>query len=541
MADHGAVTTSTGSLRRSARSGASSAGGFGAPFAFIAGVVAAVAALSLAELLAGLIAGAPSPILAVGAAIIARQPPGAKDVVVGLFGTNDKLALVIVVGGVALLFGGVIGLVARSRRRLASGGIALLVLLGFAASWFDPLSSTVLAAVSALGSFVVGDRVLGWLLERTSTAPERPDADAATATDPARRRFLLSAGALGAVAIAGAGLGRLLVDRRARAVEAVSSVIPPASETAPPIPATADLHIDGLTPLVMPNDRFYRIDTSIVPPTVDADDWRLRVTGMVDRETEFTFDQLMQLPLIERYVTIACVSNKVGGDLIGNAKWTGVRLTEVLDIAGVRAGATQIVPRSVDGWTAGFPTEWVTRMERDALIAVKMNDEPLPVVHGYPARLIVPGLYGYVSATKWLSEIQLTTLEAVDAYWVPLGWSKLAPILTQSRIDVPRAGSAVPRSVVPVAGIAWAPERGISKVEVSVDDGPWQAADLATPISAKTWVQWRYDWHADGAGSGGHTLRVRAADGTGTLQDEIPSPPAPDGARGYHTITVTVS
>jgi len=213
----------------------------------------------------------------------------------------------------------------------------------------------------------------------------------------------------------------------------------------------------------------------------------------------------------------------------------------VLDIAGVQPGATQIVPRSVDGWTAGFPTEWVTGQERDALIAVKMDDQPLPTVHGYPARLIVPGLYGYVSATKWLTEIELTTLEAFDAYWIRLGWSKLGPILTQSRIDVPSDGSNVAKGIVPVAGVAWAPERGISAVEISVDGEAWQPATLATAISDKTWVQWRYDWPAGDLPGGPYVLRVRATDGLGTLQEEGPSPPAPDGARGYHTITVDVS
>ena len=260
---------------------------------------------------------------------------------------------------------------------------------------------------------------------------------------------------------------------------------------------------------------------------------------MVERETTLTFDELVALPLIERYVTIACVSNEVGGNLVGNAKWTGVRLTEVLDIAGVLPNATQIVPRSVDGWTAGFPTGWVTDTERDAMIAVKMNDEPLPAAHGFPARLIVPGLYGYVSATKWLSEIQLTTWESFDAYWIRLGWAKKGPILTQSRIDVSSNSGFVSRGVAPVAGVAWAPERGISAVEVSVDDGPWQAARLAPAISDQTWVQWRFDWDTT-ALEGRHELRVRATDGTGTPQDEIPSPPAPDGARGYHRIGVTV-
>ena len=245
----------------------------------------------------------------------------------------------------------------------------------------------------------------------------------------------------------------------------------------------------------------------------------------------------MQLPLIERYVTIACVSNEVGGDLVGNAKWTGVRLADVLDMAGVQPGATQVVPRSVDGWTAGFPTAWLSdpAHPRDAMIAVKMNDQPLPAEHGFPARLIVPGLYGYVSATKWLAELELTTLEAFDAYWVPRGWAKEAPILTQSRIDVPNGN--VQAGIVPVAGVAWAPDRGISKVEVSVDGGDWQPATLATEIGPQTWVQWKWAGRRRPA-----TTCSRSARPTARARPRRPRHRRrrPDGARGYHQIAVQV-
>jgi DMSO/TMAO reductase YedYZ molybdopterin-dependent catalytic subunit len=298
-----------------------------------------------------------------------------------------------------------------------------------------------------------------------------------------------------------------------------------------------DLGISGLSPIVTPNAEFYRIDTSLLVPRVDAAAWELSVNGMVDRPLTLTYADLLALPLHERYVTIACVSNEVGGDLVGNALWRGALLRDVLDSAGVRDGATQVVGRSFDGWTCGFPTEWVMTDARDALIAVAMNDEPLPAEHGFPARLIVPGLFGYVSATKWLTNIELTTWEAFDAYWVPLGWAKEGPILTQSRIDVPRSGDTVGGGDVAVAGVAWAPDRGISGVEVRVDDGAWQPAELSTPINHATWVQWRFAWSAT---SGGHELRVRATDGEGTLQEERATRPPPDGARGHHTISVTV-
>ena len=288
----------------------------------------------------------------------------------------------------------------------------------------------------------------------------------------------------------------------------------------------------------MPNDGFYRIDTALIVPRVDVATWTVKVSGMVDKPLSFTYDQLAAMPIFEQYVTIACVSNEVGGDLVGNALWRGVHLRDVLAMAGVQPGATQIVGRSVDGFTVGFPTAWAMDPSRDPMIALGMNGEPLPVEHGYPARLIVPGLYGYVSATKWLAEIELTTLEAFDAYWVPLGWAKEAPILTQSRIDVPRdrrGGSRSDRS--PIAGVAWAPDRGISKVEIRIDEGAWQPATLSAAISKATWVQWEVGWNAP---PGDHTIEVRATDGTGEVQTDQVTPPAPDGARGHHTIRVHV-
>jgi len=318
-------------------------------------------------------------------------------------------------------------------------------------------------------------------------ARDSATSDASDATDATRRGFLLRAGILGAFAIIGGGFGRTLLDRRAGAATSGTAAATAAAATPSPVqpaptpPPDASFAIDGLTPLVVPNGDFYRIDTALITPAIDIATWQLRVHGKVEREVTLSFAQFVELPLVEQYVTIACVSNEVGGELVGNAKWTGVRLMDILDMAGIQPGATQIVPRSVDGWAAGFPTSWVTEpaRPRDALIAVKMNDVPLPAEHGFPARLIVPGLYGYVSATKWLSELELTTLEAVDAYWVPRGWAKEAPILTMSRIDVPRDQAAVTAGPVAVAGVAWAPDRGISKVEVSVDGGAWQPAALA--------------------------------------------------------------
>src|SRR5829696_1338855 len=500
---------------------------------------AAAAALAVGELVAAFVAGAPSPVASVGAALIDFAPPGSKEIIVGLFGTNDKPALLLLVSAGVLAVGAGLGLVARTRPGVAMAGIVALVGVGLVALLRQSDAELAFALVSAGLQAGVGIQVLTVLLAAAPTegVVDGPDADG-RAPVRSRRGFLVRAGGLGALAVVGGGIGRTLLEGRASNVAAASSEIPQAVDPVVAPGADSSFDVAGLTPLIVANGDFYRIDTTLVTPSIDLASWTLRVHGMVQQEVTLTFEQLTQLPLIERYVTIACVSNEVGGNLVGNAKWTGVRLTDVLDLAGVQPGATQIVPRSVDGWTAGFPTEWVTAPERprDAMIAVKMNDEPLPVAHGFPARLVVPGLYGYVSATKWLTELELTTLESFDAYWVPRGWAKEAPILTQSRIDVPSANGRVAMGQVPIAGVAWAPDRGISRVEVQVDGGEWQNATIATPIGPQTWVQWKLPWQAT---AGSHTIGVRATDGTGEVQTDRRTRPDPDGARGYHSIAVS--
>jgi len=505
--------------------------------AALAGVVAVAAALAASELVAGLLPGSPSLLLAVGGALIDLQPPGAKDAVVGLFGTNDKLALEIAIVLVSLAIGAGLGLLATRRPGLASAAIVGFAIVGFAATLLDPTTSTAMAAVVAGVAAIVGTQALGFLIPRVPSAePGRGDTAPVTTTiEWDRRRFLIGAGGFAASAAVCGLVGRALLERQRQSPAQAAGQIPRPSEVAT-IPAGAELTVDAITPLVVPNDTFYRIDTALIVPSVDLASWRLRIFGLVDRETTLSFEQLVALGTFEQYVTIACVSNQVGGALVGNAKWTGVRLRDVLGLAGVRPESTQLVGRSVDGWTAGMPTAWVMDPQREPMIAVEMNDQPLPLNHGFPARLIVPGLYGYVSATKWLKELELTTLEAFDGYWVPLGWAKEGPILTQSRIDVPRSSAQLSPGPTTIAGVAWAPDRGVRGVEVSVD-GQWRQARISTPISNATWVQWRLDWDARG---GEHTLAVRAIDGTGTVQTEQRTPPAPDGARGYHTIQVHV-
>ncbi len=439
--------------------------------AALGGLVAAAAALGFSELLAGFLPGATSLVAAVGQVTINLQPPGAKDVVVALFGTNDKLALELFIVAVGLLIGAGLGILATRRYELAAAGFVAFGIIGFVASLGDPLVNPSIAAAAAAVSVGVGLWVLGWLQARSrASAVAGSGAGGGTVAqmpDWSRRSFLIRAGGVGAGAVAAGFVGRGLIERQRTPPVGSGSVVPPASVTVPAIADGMDLStsIEGLTPIVMPNDRFYRIDTALLVPSVDTSKWSLRIHGLVDRETTLSWDQLIQLPMFEQYVTISCVSNEVGGKLVGNAKWTGVRLRDVLEIAGVQASATQLVGRSVDGWTAGMPTAWIMDPAREPMIAIKMNDEPLPPIHGYPARLIVPGIYGYVSATKWLSELELTTLEAFNGYWVPLGWAKEAPVLTQSRIDTPRG--TTPSGQVAIAGIAWAPDRGVSRVEVA--------------------------------------------------------------------------
>ena len=517
----------------------------------LAGVAAGAAGIAASELAAGLLPGFPSLVIAIGTQVIALQPPGAKDFMVSLFGTNDKLALNIFIVIVALIVAGGVGLLARRH-----GGAATLVIVGFGIVGFAAAAAEtdVTISVALLSAFIAAGVAYAALSALTMLAhlDEQPPArgrggvrrSRAAADAPAtawwtRRRFLIGSGGLIGAAAIGGGIGRVLLDRQhpAQASGGTAATIP-VHQSVPAVAADQTLDAPGLSPIVTPAATFYRTDTELLIPQVDASTWQLTVTGMVDHPLTFTYAQLLAMPLFDQYVTIACVSNEVGGDLVGNALWTGAHLRSVLAQAGVQAGATQIVGKSTDGFTVGFPTAWAMDPSRDPMIAVGMNGAPLPPVHGYPARLIVPGLYGYVSATKWLTEINLTTREAFDGYWIPLGWAKDGPILTQSRIDNPQDGADLKVGPVVIDGVAWAPDRGIQGVEISIDGGAWQAAQLARAISKTTWVQWMLTWQA---AAGQHVIEVRATDGTGTVQTTDVTPPAPDGARGHMRITVTVT
>jgi DMSO/TMAO reductase YedYZ molybdopterin-dependent catalytic subunit len=347
-----------------------------------------------------------------------------------------------------------------------------------------------------------------------------------------RRGFLqLSAGvALGSAAVA--ALGRLVGGNRAAVADARESLnLPEPPSLQPP----AGVQADGATPWVTSNDDFYRIDTALSVPQILPSDWKLRIHGMVEREIELTYDDLLKRQVVHKWVTLTCVSNQVGGDLIGNALWSGVLLKDLLQEAGPSTDADAIKSTSKDGFTAGTPLSTLLD-DRQAMLAFAMNGQPLPVEHGFPVRIVVPGLYGYVSATKWLTQIEVTRFDRFDAYWTPRGWSELGPIKLSSRIDVP-LGKKVTAGPVTVAGVAWDQHVGVSRVEVRVDGGPWQQATLATDASIDTWRQWHWTWDAT---RGNHVLQVRAFDAKGTPQVEASAPPAPNGATGLHTIAVNV-
>jgi DMSO/TMAO reductase YedYZ molybdopterin-dependent catalytic subunit len=357
--------------------------------------------------------------------------------------------------------------------------------------------------------------------------------------EPARRSFLAAAGATGVAAAVAAGGGQV-VGRRARSVagERAGLALPPPVDEMAPVPAGVDPAVEGLTPYRTPNETFYRVDTALSVPNVPASSWSLRVHGMVEREVEIDFAELLDAGLVERMVTLTCVSNEVGGELAGNAVWLGLPVRELLRRAGPLPDADMVLSTSADGFTASTPLDTLTD-DRDALLAVAMNGEPLPPEHGYPVRMVVPGLYGYVSATKWVVDLEVTRFDRVTAYWTDRGWSARGPVKTASRIDVP-AGFARVSGRVPVAGVAWAQGRGIDAVEVQVDDGPWRAARLAPVVSADTWRQWVWEWDTAGVPAGNHRLTVRATDSTGETQTSERVPPIPDGATGWHSVSVRV-
>ncbi|MET9677912.1 molybdopterin-dependent oxidoreductase [Streptomyces sp. NPDC006482] len=509
--------------------------------AALAGFVSGYAALALAELLAAWVRPEAGPVTAVGGAVIDRTPAGVKDWAIRNFGTSDKLVLQAGILVTIALLAMALGVLALRMRRTGVAGVALFGVVGAVAALKRPDSTSFTDALPSLVGGLAGGALLYYL---SGLLVARPERDAA-APDGGwnRRRFLLITGAAAAVGTGAGVAGRALTS--ARAGDAVASraavILPRPSSPAPAFPRGAALRVPGISPFVTPNKDFYRVDTALVVPRVSADSWRLRIHGRgVRRERDLSFEDLLSRELIERDLTLTCVSNEVGGPYVGNARWLGVRLADLLDEAGVRppskgGPADQLVARSVDGMTLGTPVEDVMD-GRDSMLAVGMNGEPLPFIHGFPVRMLVPGLYGYVSACKWIEDIELTTFDTYDPYWVKRKWARKAPIKTQARIDTPKPFARPATGTVMVAGVAWAQHRGIDRVEIRVDDGPWQDADLAAEDSRDTWRQWSYPWKAT---PGTHTLTVRATDRTGETQTERRTRTIPDGASGWHSVVVT--
>ena len=525
----------------------------------VAGLASVLFGVGIGELAAAVLASASSPFVVVGSLLIDLAPPWAKDAAIALFGTGDKAALLVGIGLVLLAAAAGAGILEARRPPWGQVLIGLIGLVGAIAASTRANAPMLAIAPSALAAIaaVMALRLLVRRLPREVVAPvpaaamvpdaaavpdaaPEPPAPEPPATETAgvdRRRFLGWAGGaavLGVLAVAGG----YALQAGSRAVTAIREAITlPKPVTSATVPASAQFDIDGLPPVVTPNAEFYRIDTALAVPAVDPSSWSLRIHGLVDQEVTLTWDELLALPLEESITTLTCVSNEVGGGLIGNAVWLGYPIRELLARAAPTADADMVLSRSVDGFTASTPLT-VLQDDRNAILAVGMNGEPLPAEHGFPVRMVVPGLYGYVSATKWVVDLEVTRFDAATAYWTDRGWSERGPIKLSSRIDVPRTGQSLTAGPVTVAGVAWQQHVGIEAVEVQVDDGPWKPATLATAISDDTWVQWRYDWDAT---SGGHTLRVRATAADGEVQTADVQGVIPDGATGLDERSVEVS
>ncbi len=545
---------------------------------FFAGTVGAIVAFGIVELVHGLYQLVPSVFVALAQGIIKLTPGSIVTQGIELLGTADIPVLIacLVVG--TLVVSALLAYLALRSPLLALVGVSVLgaiaILATFSEPFVDPLFTviTILVALSA-GATASALLLNASRLQASDTAPSESGEQAAPAMAGVRsreahseggiavgrRNFLLLGGGAAAAGLVAVGVGRVLAGGGAAGKAASPKSLSSSSssggstsgvstgsvqnKTLPPPPDAASINVEGMPPLITPAKDFYLIDTALSSPRIDVNQWSLKVKGSgVNNPLELSYKDLQSMSTREADVTLSCVSNEVGGGLISNGRWTGVMLSDVLKEAGVdpnklNKSSEQLVGRSVDGWTGGFKTK-LAFDGREALLAFGLNDSELPVKHGYPVRLVVPGIYGYVSATKWLSEIELTDWD-FDAYWIQRTWSKEGPIKTQSRIDTVKGKENLSAGTVPIGGVAWAPHRGISKVEVSTDGGDtWNEARLAEQLDEDTWRQYVYEWDAK---SGDHTLQVRATDGEGETQTDKKGPPHPGGATGYHTLNVSVA
>jgi DMSO/TMAO reductase YedYZ molybdopterin-dependent catalytic subunit len=530
----------TGTTASAARTGRRA--GRAWPYA-ASGALAAVTGAGVGHLVAALVAPVGSPVPAVGSVVIDATPTAVKEWAISWFGTADKTVLVGSVLLVTVLLAAGTGLLARRRRTLGLVALVGLVALATAAAVSRPAAGPA-AILPGLVTAVVGLvtlNALATLLDRLDLEREReaalaaegegamPTADRTLAT---RRSVLAVASGAGVAAVAGVGAGQALTSRSAP----TQGSLPAPASPLPPLPQGLESTIRGISPFRTPVSDFYRIDTALIVPRVSPGDWSLTVDGEVDHQVSLTLADLLAMPMVEKDITLMCVSNEIGGDLVGSARWLGVPTKDILARAGVHASADQVLSTSVDGMTISTPIQALTD-DRGALLAVGMDGAPLPADHGFPVRLVTPGLYGFVGATKWLARMTVTTYAASQAYWTRRDWASDAPCLTESRIDTPRQGADLLPGATHIGGVAWAQGRGITAVEVRVDDGPWQRATLGPDAGIDYWRQWYLPWQAT---PGNHTLAVRATDGQGDLQTVVVADPFPRGATGWHTIDVSV-
>jgi DMSO/TMAO reductase YedYZ molybdopterin-dependent catalytic subunit len=540
--------------------------------AVVGSVLAFAAAVGVGHLVAGVVSPLSSPYQAVADAAVRLAPPALVEFGKALTlpglpqGKADKFGLLLGVGVVLVLIAAFAGLASRSSPRPGRRVVIVLAVVGLAAVVSSPVFTLpdLVAPLATLGTGLwtfrwLHEKAMSLAVDRAAGASGGPVAGPApdTLPDPlpatpepggaprhaapadavSRRQLLVSSAAVG-VGAAGAGIGGYLLGAGVDVAASQSDVATTLRPTRPaaPLPAGADFAAQGTPTFVTANRDFYRIDTALRLPAKAAADWSMKVHGLVERELTISYQDLLSRPLVERPVTLTCVSNEVGGNLISTANFIGVSLRDVLLEAGVRPGADQLFSTSLDGFTAGTPVDVVLEPDRGAMLALGMNSAPLPLEHGYPVRMVIPGLYGYVSATKWLADLEVTTFDAKQSYWLQRGWAQQAPIKTQSRIDRPRSGSSVPAGQVVAAGIAWAQHRGISRVEVRVDGGPWQSAQLSTEVNSDTWRMWRVELTLP---PGDHTLECRATDTTGVPQTALLADPVPDGATGWPSIQLS--
>ena len=567
----------------------------------VVGIVTALVSLGVAQLIAAILSSPiGAPVSAVGELSIDHTPPAVKNFAISTFGSHDKTVLVWGIRVVLILFAIALGIAALRKLWFGFAGFVILGAIGVYAALSQPSAHGTDALPSIIGA-VAGCFALRYFVRLANRRPADAAAEAAAdhegaadheadrgfdrragdgagarpepgrgpaapgpgpaepgrgpaaaggwrerdprrappPPEPDRRRFLLASSAFAGASLLTYAAGSWLAESRDVTAIEQALKLPAAADPAPPLPPGTDFHIRGLASFITPNSSFYRVDTALVLPEVDPSHWQLRIHGMVNRELVLSFDELLKRPLIEDYVTLCCVSNPVGGPYIGNAKWLGASLGNLLREAGIKAGADQLYCTSSDGFTSGTPV--ATAMDgRDALVAVAMNGSPLPVQHGFPARLVIPGLYGYVSACKWVVDIEVTTYAANTAYWAQRGWSAQAPIKTESRIDVPTGQNPVKAGLpVTIAGVAWAQHKGIEAVEVRAGGGGWHQARLAAVPGIDTWRQWAYDWTAP-TRPGTYLIEARATDKTGYTQTALAEPPEPNGASGYPAVQISV-